>query len=340
MADGVQEQIDITVDPEDDVWSTYPMNVHLATTGSGSGFSLQNQKVFAVFIFIGLTIFITILGFMGGREFGVGLLGAVIAFIIGVLVSVFLHAKVFRDKFNEDFESDTKNKILKLFRIRLNDNDRDNTLVHGVELMSFTSGEVFVTLRMEIGNSNTSTEDVTAEFIDKIHKSAHQLHLNVRNFNTPLEWRKSDIHHNHLRRLTKVQDEKLKATLATIDSHQSKVYDNSKVISIHFQFVTKSGNVHGLESLINMVEDWRDDYFFMSSIRSLEWLDKDQTTDAACTFLTIPMLDVTSNLNRKTVKYDVRKLVRVYSRSKFDPSNDVQLEMRAATLRKGKRGDK
>lgn len=337
MVDEVRSQADMEIDQSTPVWSMYPMNVHLATTASsGGGFSLQNKKVFAVFAFIGLTIFITILGYMAGKDYGIGLLSSLIGLVVGILVSVFLYTRVLRDKFNEDFEADTDNKILKLFRIRLNDNDRD-TKVAGVNLMSYTSGEVFVTLRIEIGNSNDATEEVTAELLDRIFKSAHQLHLRVKNYNIRSEWRKSDVHHNHLRRLTKVQDSKLKATLANIDSHQSKIYDESKVIGIHLAFVTRKNNLHGLESLINMVEDWRKDYIFMSSIRNLEWLEKDKVIESLCSFLTIQMLDVTSNLNKKTVKYDIRKMVKVFSRTRFNPSTDVEVESKATVLRKRKR---
>lgn len=336
MADVERKQVDTMIEEETQVWSMYPMNVHLATTASsGGGFSLQNKKVMAVVAFVGLTIFMAILGFMGGKEFGVGLLGGIVGLVVGVLVSVFLYTKILRDKFNEDFEADTDNKILKLFRVRLNDNDRD-TKISGVDLMSYTSGEVFVTLRLEIGNSNDATEEVTAELLDKIFKSAHQLHLGVKNYNTRSEWRKSDIHHNHLRRLTKVQDTKLKATLANIDSHQSKIFDESKVIGIHLCFVTKKNNLHGLESLIAMVEDWRKDYLFMSSIRNMEWLDKAKTVEALCSFLTIQMLDVTSNLNKKTIKYDIRKMVKVFSRSRFNATEDVTIETKATVLRKRK----
>ncbi|MFF2798162.1 hypothetical protein, partial [Lysinibacillus xylanilyticus] len=280
--------------------------------------------------------FITILGYMGGKEYGLGLLAGVISFVVGILLSIFLYTRILRDKFNEDFESDTKNKILKLFRVRLNDNDRD-TKVAGVDLMSYTSGEVFVTLRIEIGNSNLATEVVTAEFLDKINKSVHQLNLGVKNYNIRSEWRKSDVHHNHLRRLTKVQDNKLKATLASIDAHQSKIFDNSKVIGIHLAFVTRKNNLHGLESLIQMIEDWREDYFFMSSIRNLEWLDKQQTVESLCNFLTIEMLDVTSNLNKKTVKYDIRKMVKVFSKARFNATEDVKVESKATLVRKRKR---
>lgn len=337
MEDVVRSQVDMEIELPTPVWSMYPMNVHQATTASsGGGFSLQNKKVFAVFAFIGLTVFITILGYMAGREYGIGLLSAIIGLGIGILVSVFLYTRVLRDKFNEDFESDTDNKILKLFRIRLNDNDRDNK-ISGVDLMSYTSGEVFTTLRIEIGNSNDATEQVTAELLDRIFKSAHQLNLSVKNYNIRSEWRKSDVHHNHLRRLTKVQDPKLKATLANIDSHQSKIFDESKVIGIHLAFVTRKNNLHGLNSLINLVEDWRKDYLFMSSIRNLEWLEKDKVIESLCSFLTIQMLDVTGNLNKKTVKYDIRKMVKVFSRNRFNPSKDVEVELKATVLRRGKR---
>lgn len=338
MSEEVRSQADTEIEDGTKIWSMYPMNVHLATTATsgGGGFSLQNKKVFAVFAFIGLTVFMGILGYMAGKDYGLGLLAAIIGLVVGILVSVFLYSRVLRDKFNEDFEADTDNKILKLFRIRLNDNDRDSK-VAGVDLMSYTSGEVFVTLRIEIGNSNDATEAVTAELLDRVFKSSHQLNLSVKNYNIRSEWRKSDVHHNHLRRLTKVQDPKLKATLANIDSHQSKIYDESKVIGIHLSFITRKNNLHGLESLINLVEDWRKDYLFMSSIRNLEWLEKDKVIESLCSFLTIQMLDVTSNLNKKTVKYDTRKMVRVFSRNRFDPSKDVDVEMKAAVLRKRKR---
>lgn len=337
MVDEQRTQVDTTTEPETEFWSMYPMNVHLATTASSGGaFSLQNKKIMAFFAFAGLTVIITILAFMGGREYGLGLLSAIVGFAVGLIVSIFLYTRILRDKFNEDFESDTDNKVLKLFRIRLNDNDRDSK-INGVDLMSYTSGEVFVTLRIEIGNSNDATEAVTAELLDRIFKSAHQLHLGVKNYNIRSEWRKSDVHHNHLRRLTKVQDPKLKATLAGIDNHQSKIFDESKVLGIHLAFVTRKNNLHGLESMISMIEDWRRDYFYMSSIRNLQWLEKDETVESLCSFLTIQMLDVTSNLNKKTVKYDIRKMVKVFSRNRFDPSTDVKVESKAAVVRRRKR---
>jgi len=337
MEDEVRGQVDTKTEIEETpFWSMYPQNVYLATTASsGGGFSLQNKKVVAVFCFIGLTALVTILGYMGGKEYGLGLLAAVVGFILGIIISMFLYSRIVRDKLNEDFEADTDNKVLKLFRVRLNDNDR-NSKVEGVDLMNYTSGDVFVTLRIEIGNSNDATEAVTSELLDQIFKSAHQLHLGVKNYNIRSEWRKSDIHHNHLRRLTKVGDDKLKATLARIDAHQSKVFDESKVLGIHLMFITKKNNIHGLESMIKMIEDWRKDYFYMSSIRNLEWLEKDKTIEAMCSFLTIQMLDVTSNLNKKTVKYDIRKMVKVFSRSRFNPSTDIKVETKASLLRKRK----
>lgn len=337
MADELRGQVDTTTDEDTKFWSMYPMNVHTATTGStGSGFSLQNKKIVAVFVFIGLVAVTTIVGFMAGKEYGVGLLGGVIAFFLGLVLSAYLYSRIMRDKFNEEFESDTQNKVLKLFRVRLNDNDRDEK-INGVDMMTYTSGEVFVTLRIEIGNSNDATEQATADFLDRLFKSAHQLQLKIKNYNTKSEWRKSDVHHNHLRRLTKVQDTKLKATLANIDAHQSKIFDESKVIAIHLAFVTRKNNLHAIESMISLVEDWRKDYLYMSSIRNLEWLDKDRTIEAMCNFLTIQMLDVTSNLNKKNVKYDIRKMVKVYSKARFNPTEHVTVESRAALIRKNRR---
>lgn len=322
---------------ETQFWSMYPQNVYSATTASrGGGFSLENKKIVAVFCFIFLTAVVTVLGYVFGKEYNLGLLGAVVSFIAGIIVSMYLYTVVTRDKLNEEFESDTDNKVLKLFRVRLNDNDRQ-VKIENVDLMNYTSGDVFVTLRMEIGNSNDATEEVTEDFLDHIFKSAHQLHLTVKNYNTRSEWRKSDVHHNHLKRLTKIQDDKLKATLATIDAHQSKIFDDSKVIAIHFLFITKKNNIHSLESMIKMIEDWRKDYFYMSSIRSLKWLDRDDVIESMCNFLTIQMLDVTTNLNKKTVKYDIRKLVKVYSRSRFNPSEDIKVESKASLVRKSRR---
>lgn len=326
-----------TITNESEFWSMYPQNVHLATTASsGGGFSLQNKKIIATFGFVGLTIVITIIGYYVGNKYNLGLLGAVVALVVGILISLLLYTRLLRDKFNEDFESDTQNKILKLFRIRLNDVDREEKVGGVATLMSYTSGDIFVTMRIEIGNSNPATEAITAELLDKIFKSTHQLKLGFKNFNTRSEWRKSDVHHNHLKRLTKVTDEKLKATLAGIDSYQSEIFDNSEVIAIHLMFVTKKHNRHSLDSLVNMIEDWRKDYFYMSSIRTLDWLDKDQTVKAMCDFLTIKMLDVTSSLSKANVKYDVRKLVRVFSPNRFRPSEDVEVETKAAMLRKRK----
>ena len=336
MAEEARAQQDTTINQEPDFWSMYPQNVYLATTGSSGGMSLQNKKVIAVFVFIGLTLTIGIGGFIFGNQYGFGLLSFVVALIIGIILSVFLYTKVMRDKLNEEFESDTDNKILKLFRIRLNDNDRDAS-IKGVDMLSYTSGEVFVTLRIEIGNSNEYTESITAELLDRVFKSAHQLNLQVKNYNTRSEWRKSDVHHNHLRRLTKVHDAKLKATLASIDNHQSEVFDGSKVIAIHLSFITRKNNLYGLESMINMIEDWRKDYFYMSSIRTLEWLDKEEAIESMCNFLTIQMLDVTSNISKKTIKYDIRKMVKVFSKNRFNPSSDVKVESNASLIRKPKR---
>lgn len=333
---GRQTLTDYTED-ETQFWSMYPQNVYAATTaGKSGGFSLQNKKIVTVFALAGLVGVIVVLSYMGGKEYGIGLLCAVVGFFVGIILSMFLYSRIVRDKLNEEFEADTDNKILKLFRIRLNDNDRDNK-IEGVDLMNYTSGDVFIVLRMEIGNSNEATEAITAELLDHVFKSAHQLHLGIKNFNIRSEWRKSDVHHNHLRRLTKVQDGKLKATLATIDAHQSKVFDDSKVIGMHLMFITKKNNIHGLESMIKMIEDWRKDYLFMSSIRNLEWLDKDKIIESMCSFLTIQMLDVTTNLNKKTIKYDIRKMVRVFSRNRFNPSQDIKVESKAALIRRSRR---
>ena len=329
---------DITSGLEDtQFWSMYPQNVYVATTGTNQGaFSLQNKKIMAVFVFIGLTILMTIVGFFAGREYNISLLASLMGFILGILISVFLYVRLLRDKFNEDLESDTGNKILKLFRVRLNDSEQTK-VIGDADLMSYTSGDIFTVLRIEIGNSAPSSEDITAEFLDKVFKSAHQLRVKIKNYNIPAEWKNSDVHHNHLRRLTKVQDKKLKGTLAALDEHQSKVYEESTVLGIHLMFVTNKGNVVSLESLNAMIEDWRKDYFFMSSIRSLRWLKKEEVLESMCSFLTVEILDVTSSLNKKSVKYDVRKLVKVFSKNRIKANEHIHVESRASVLRKPKR---
>lgn len=319
-------------------WSMYPTNVHMHVKGvKGGGSSLQSKKIVTVVVLVVLTIALTIGGYVLGKDYGFGLLSGAIALVLGIVLSMFLYSKIVRDRLNEAFESDPENKVLKLFRIRLNDGDVEQISKHKVDLMSYTNGELFVTLRIEIGNSNFASEVATGDFLDRLFKSAHQLQLKVKNYNVPAEWRKSDVYHNHLRRLTKVTDPKLRNTLAVIDAHQSKTFDEAIVNSIHITFVTRRNNIGALESIIDMTEDWRKDFAHMASIRKMDWLTHKETVDSLCQFLTIQMLDVTSNMNKKNIKYDVRKMVRVYSADRFKPSEDIEVESRASLLKKDRR---
>lgn len=328
---------DYQEEEESAYWNKYPLNVQVATVGQkGAGMNNQSKKIFAVFGCIGLIVFMAILGYMAGNKIGLGLLGALVFLFVGIIMSFILYGKITEDKLNKDFESDTNNKILKLFRVRLNDIDK-MPQVKGTDLMSYTSGEVFVTMQIEIGNSNDASEAVTAEFLDKVYKAANQLQLKIKNYNTPLQWRKSDIHRNHLIRLTKLKDNKLKSTLANIDEHQSKVYDDCKINSINIAFTTRRTNLFALESLITLVNDWKSDSIYTSSIRRLEWLSHEDTISELCNFLNIDLLDVTNNLNKKTVKYDVRKLVKVYTEETFQADTDVEVESNSILLREAKK---
>lgn len=325
---------------ENSYWNKYPLNVQVATVGQ-KGVSINNQskKFFLVIGCIGLIVFLTIVGFMAGKKIGLGLLGAIVFFVISLVLAFILYNKIADDKLNKEFESDTNNKILKLFRVRLNDSDKIPQ-VKGVDLMSYTSGEVFITLQIEIGNSNDASESVTAALLDKILKSAHQLQLKIKNYNTPLQWRNSDINHNHLRRLTTIKDEKLKSTLSQIHEHQSKVYEHSKINTINLVFSTRRTNMYSIEALITLVQDWKEENLYASSIRRIEWLSSEETISELCNFLNIDLLDVTNNLNKKTVKYDIRKMIRVYTPDKFKADKDVGIESNSILLREAKRKEK
>lgn len=313
----------------------YPLNVHSATNGGGgSGISLQAKKTFAIVIFIALSIFITIISYIGGAKYHFGVLAALLGLVASIALDVYLYNLILRDKFNESFESDSDNKIFRLFRIRMSDTDNE-VLVHDVQPNSFTSGEVGVTLRIEIGNITESGELVTEEFLDRLFKASHQLGLKIKHYSMRSEWRKSKVYHNHLRRLSKVQDTKLRNSLSAIDAHQAKIFEKGKVQAIHINFYTRRKGISSLNALINFVENWREENLFMSSIRDLSWLTRDEVVEAACAFLGLKMLDITRSLTKKNVKFDVRRLVRVYSRNRFEPS-DVEVESQAVFIRRRK----
>lgn len=315
--------------------SMYPLNVHAATNGSSNqGNSLQAKKTFAVIFFIALSIFLTIISYIGGNKYHFGVLAALIGFVVSIGLDIYLYNILLRDKFNESFESDADNKIFKLFRIRMSDSENE-FLVHKVQPVSFTSGEIGVTLRIEIGNITPDSEAVTEEFLDRLFKASHQLGLKIKMYTMRSEWRKSKIYHNHLRRLSKVTDSKLRNSLSAIDAHQSTVFEKGKVQAIHINFYTRRKDIQSLNALINFVENWRVETFFMCSIRELSWLNKDEVVDAICYFLGLKMLDITRSLNKKNIKYDVRKMVRVYSRNRFEAS-DVGVESEATVIRKRK----
>lgn len=315
--------------------SMYPLNVHSATNGnSGSGISIQAKKTFAVAAFIGLSIFITVVSYMGGAKYHFGVLAALLGLVASIGLDIYLYNLLLRDKFNESFESDSDNKIFKLFRIRMSDTDNE-VLAHGVQPSLYTSGEIGITLRIEIGNITESGEVVTEEFLDRLFKAAHQLQLKIKHYSMRSEWRKSKVYHNHLRRLSKVQDTKLRNSLSAIDAHQAKIFEKGKVQAIHINFYTRRKGVASLNAMINFVENWREENLFMASIRDLDWLTKEEVVEAACSFLGLKMLDITRSLTKKNVKYDVRRLVRVYSRNRFEAS-DVEVESEAVFIRRRK----
>lgn len=313
----------------------YPRNVHSETAQkSGSGLDQKTVRIFIIWGLIALSIFLTIVSYKVGDNFGIGILVALVGMVLSIFLDIFLYNMFTRDRLNEKIEADSDNKLYRLFRIRLSDQDNE-VLSHNVEPVYFTTGEVGVTIRIEIGNVSEETNEYTEEFLDMLFRSAHQLKLKLKIYTMKSEWRKSELYHNHLKRLSKVQDNKLRNTLAAIDAHQATIFEKGKVLSIHINLYTRRQNKKALNGIINLVESWVGENYYNSSIREIKWLHRDSVVAAICQFFGLKILDIRRTLTKKNVKYETRKLVRVYSTKRFN-TDELRVETEAELFRKHK----
>jgi hypothetical protein len=295
----------------------FPLNVHSEISMANEGISISTKRNIIIGFMVMFVAFLIYMVYRGLEGTPFALLGALVALIAGVGVSVFIYNHLIVNKMQESLEESRGNKIFKFFKISTVQGI-DERVEEGVELSRYQSGEFFAVMTVSIGNITQSGELITEDFFDKLFLMCYKNKVGVKLFTLRECWEDSAVHLNYLKKLSRVHDHKLRSALSRIDAHQTKVCKNSTVNQMGFIFSASSADIKSIGKMVNYINQWAKVNINLSSMREIQWLTRLQAVETMCRWFGIQMIDMTPLADKaKVISLEIRKLVRPYLYDEF-----------------------